>query len=132
MRYFLCIAALMRAATASASGLSGMSEGWTFREQGGAAIYVNVCAACHQAGGQGAAGAAAYPALAKNPDLASADYVEIVVLAGKNAMPPLGGMLSDTQIADVAAYVRTHFGNDYPEAVSPASVAAARAKGANR
>jgi mono/diheme cytochrome c family protein len=126
------VAALLATAPARAAGLSDMSEGWTFREQGGAAVYANLCAACHQAEGRGAIGAAAYPALAKNPDLASADYVEAVVLAGKNAMPPLGGMLSDAQVADLVGYVRTHFGNDYPEAVSAADVAAARARAASR
>jgi mono/diheme cytochrome c family protein len=41
-------------------------------------------------------------------------------------MPPLGEMMSDAQVADVINYVRTHFGNSYPGAVSAAEVAAAR------
>ena len=41
-------------------------------------------------------------------------------------MAPLGDMMSDAQVADVVTYVRTHFGNSYPGAVSPAEVAAAR------
>jgi mono/diheme cytochrome c family protein len=41
-------------------------------------------------------------------------------------MPPLGSMMSDVQVADVVNYVRTHFGNAYPGAVSAADVAAAR------
>jgi mono/diheme cytochrome c family protein len=41
-------------------------------------------------------------------------------------MPPVGDMMSDTQVADVVNYVRTHFGNAYPGAVSAAEVAAAR------
>ena len=31
-------------------------------------------------------------------------------------MPPIGGMMSDAQVADVVNYVRTHFGNAYPDA----------------
>ncbi len=37
-------------------------------------------------------------------------------------MPPLGGMMSDEQVADVVNYVRTHFGNDYRDRVSAAAV----------
>jgi mono/diheme cytochrome c family protein len=42
-------------------------------------------------------------------------------------MPPLGNMMSDSQVADVINYVRTHFGNSYANAVSAADVSAARA-----
>ena len=41
-------------------------------------------------------------------------------------MPPVGQMMSDQQVADVINYVRTHFGNAYDDAVSPADVQAAR------
>ena len=34
--------------------------------------------------------------------------------------------MSDAQVADVANYVRTHFGNAYPDAISSTDVAAAR------
>ena len=70
-----------------------MSPGWRFAEQGGVAIYVNVCAACHQPDAKGAEGAGAYPALAGNPELASGDYVLRVVLNGLRGMPPVGGIL---------------------------------------
>jgi mono/diheme cytochrome c family protein len=105
---------------------AGMSHGWEFSEQGGADLYSHVCAACHQADAKGAVGAGAYPPLADDPDLASAEFVLGVVLRGLNDMPPVGSMMSDAQVADVVTYVRTHFGNAYPGAVSPAEVAAAR------
>ena len=103
-----------------------LSPGGTFAEQGGAALYVNVCAACHQADANGAIGAGAYPALARNAELASTDYVLRVLFSGQGAMPPLGAMMSDQQVADVINYVRTHFGNAYPDAVSIDEVKAAR------
>jgi mono/diheme cytochrome c family protein len=103
-----------------------LSPGRQFAERGGAAIYANVCAACHQADGKGAAGAGAYPSLAGNPRLASADYALRVLLAGSNAMPPLGQMMSDEQAADVINYVRTHFGNDYRDAVTAEVVKSSR------
>jgi len=113
----------------SADQGSVLSPGRQFAEQGGAAIYANVCAACHQRDGKGAAAAGAYPALAGDPKLASAEYALRVLLAGSNAMPPLGGMMSDEQAADVVNYIRTHFGNDYRDAVTVAAVRAARSPG---
>jgi len=116
--------ALVTAARAQDSAAEGsvLSPGRQFAEQGGAAIYANVCAACHQPDGKGAKGAGAYPALAGNERLASAEYVLRVLLKGSNAMPPLGRLMSDDQAADVINYIRTHFGNDYRDAVAVAHV----------
>lgn len=97
-----------------------------FTEQGGAAVYAGVCAACHMPGGLGASGAGSYPALARDPDLAAAAYPIAVVLLGQKAMPSFAETLSDQQIADVIGYVRTHFGNAYLDGVTPSEVAAAR------
>jgi cytochrome c len=54
-------AAAQEPATSAALPSAGppMSEGQGFTESGGAALYAQVCAACHQAGGEGATGAAA-------------------------------------------------------------------------
>lgn len=105
---------------------AGMSRGWEFSEQGGADLYSHVCAACHQPDAKGAVGAGAYPPLADDRDLASTDFVLGVVLRGLKGMPPVGDMMADAQVADVVTYVRTHFGNAYPGAVSAADVAASR------
>jgi mono/diheme cytochrome c family protein len=108
------------------SGGAPMSPGWTFGEQGGAALYDNICAACHQPDAKGASGAGAYPALAANANLASAPYATSVVLHGLRGMPPIGLMMSDAQVADAINYVRSHFGNRYDDPVSAADVKAAR------
>lgn len=71
---------------------------------------------------KGASGAGAYPALAANQRLSVSAYPVSVVIHGQKAMPPLGGMLSDKQIADVVTYVRSHFGNRYGDAVTPEQV----------
>jgi mono/diheme cytochrome c family protein len=120
----LCATVLFSAA-ASAQGLSSMSQGWVFGEQGGEALYAHVCAACHQPDAKGAVGAASYPALAEDKNLASAEYVETQLFSGK-AMPALGRMMSDQQAADVVNYVRAHFGNNYRDEVSAADIEAAR------
>ena len=97
-----------------------------FTEQGGEALYTHVCQACHMAGGKGATGAGTYPALAANPKLEAVGYSVAVIVHGHNGMPALGSMMTDAQVADVVNYVRTHFGNSYTDAVTPADVAAAR------
>jgi mono/diheme cytochrome c family protein len=103
-----------------------MSQGWVFSEQGGADLFRNVCAACHQVDAKGAVGAGAYPPLAEDKNLASTDFVLSVLLGGLRDMPPVGEMMSDAQVADVVNYVRTNFGNAYPGVVTTADVAAAR------
>jgi mono/diheme cytochrome c family protein len=120
--------ALVTAARAQDSAAEGsvLSPGRQFAEQGGAAIYANVCAACHQPDGKGANGAGAYPALAGDERLASTEYVLRVLLEGSNAMPPVGRLMSDDQVADVINYIRTHFGNDYRDVVTVAAVKSAR------
>ena len=41
-------------------------------------------------------------------------------------MPPFGAMMSDDQVAAVVNYVRTHFGNNYQDAVTAEDVKAVR------
>jgi mono/diheme cytochrome c family protein len=41
-------------------------------------------------------------------------------------MPPIGSMMSDDQVAAVVNYVRTHFGNQYPDSVTAEDVGLAR------
>ena len=125
MRAFLLVPLLFVGTSAPAQELS---HGRAFDERGGEALYANVCAACHQADAKGAIGAGAYPALAGDPNLASADYVAFVVLNGLRGMPPVGRMMSDEQVADVVNYVRSRFGAGYDDRVSAATVAAARPK----
>jgi mono/diheme cytochrome c family protein len=105
---------------------AAMSRGWEFSEQGGADLFRNICAGCHQPDAKGAVGAGSYPSLVADKNLDSADFMLSVLLGGLKGMPPVGDMMSDAQVADVVNYVRTHFGNAYSEAVSAADVSAAR------
>lgn len=97
-----------------------------FSEPTGEQIYRRVCAACHMADAKGATGAGTYPALANNPKLAASGYPAYVVVKGLNGMPPIGGMMTDAQVADVVNYVRTHFGNKYKDKLTAAEVKAIR------
>ena len=88
----------------------------------GAQVYGEICQACHMPNAEGGTGAAAIPALAKNPHLADADYVVRTLLKGKGGMPAFAGMLDEAQIAGVATHIRTHFGNSYAPPVTVADV----------
>jgi mono/diheme cytochrome c family protein len=104
-----------------------MSGPVTFVQQDGAALFQAICQGCHMPQAQGAAGAAAYPALAHNQKLASGAYPVYTVMRGRKAMPALASYLSDAQVIAVVTYVRTHFGNNYADKISPDLVKAARA-----
>jgi mono/diheme cytochrome c family protein len=97
-----------------------------YKQQSGEDIYHGICQGCHMPDAKGAIGAGAYPALARDSRLVAAIYPLTVVLNGQRAMPPFGADLSDDQVANVINYVRTHFGNHYKDAVTPAAVKAAR------
>ena len=97
-----------------------------FMQRDGEVIYRTVCQGCHMAAAQGAVGAGAYPALANDPKLAVAGYPVLVVINGSKGMPPFGTLLDDEQVAAVVNYIRSHFGNSYPDSASPADVTSAR------
>jgi mono/diheme cytochrome c family protein len=97
-----------------------------FTPSTGEGIYADLCQGCHMPGGVGATGAGAYPALAQNSKLASPDYLVAMVVHGRKGMPAFGDFLNDSQVAAVANFVRSHFGNAYPDEVTAQAVAAAR------
>lgn len=80
----------------------------------GETIYRKVCQACHMSGGEGARSSdVRVPALANNPALGTANFPVMVILNGRGAMPWFNGVLTPPQIAAVATYIRTHFGNKF-------------------
>jgi len=97
-----------------------------FIHSDGATIYRAVCQGCHMPDARGARGAGEYPALAADARLASAAFPAARVLGGWLGMPRFADMLSDAQIADVVNYVRTNFGNRYPDRLCAGDVARIR------
>ena len=83
---------LLLTSAAGAQERAGRRQGFT--EQGGEAIYKNVCQGCHMPDAKGAVGAGMYPALAKDPKLEVAGYPVAVVVNGQKAMPAFGGMMT--------------------------------------
>ena len=122
----LMVSSLAFADGAQDMGAGAMNRGGPYDFQGGKAIYTNVCQGCHMPDAKGAVGAGMYPALASNAKLETAGYPVSVVTHGQKAMPAFGALLNDQQIADVVNYVRTHFGNNYKDKVTPADVKAQR------
>lgn len=84
----------------------------------GAKLYANVCAACHQANGEGIQGA--FPALAGSPIVTdnNPEMMIKVILMGYDArsefaqMPPFADQLSNEEIAAIANHERTSWGNN--------------------
>lgn len=100
----------------------------------GEAKFAEVCAACHQANGQGLAGLA--PSLLHSRIVTGDPRVLArVVLNGKVrenlVMPPWKGALDDENLSAVLTYVRRAWGNE-ADPVQPTVVAAARAATASR
>jgi mono/diheme cytochrome c family protein len=122
----LALTAVMAASAGAQSTADAAAGTGDFNGPTGEDTFQRVCAACHMPDAKGAEGAGQYPALAGNPRLSSGAYPVYVVMNGMNGMPPLGEMMSDEQVADVVNYVRTHFGNDYRDAVKAADVGALR------
>jgi mono/diheme cytochrome c family protein len=114
--------------------------------QQGAALYTQHCATCHGDNGQGlqeldasaALGKVSIPALAGNRavSLSSSANLVRIILAGGYApstsgnprpygMPPFVHVLTDTDIAHIATYIRASWGNQ-ANAVSASEVVAQR------
>lgn len=88
----------------------------------GGKLYRQQCVQCHQAAGEGSAGA--WPALAGNPTVTAPSPVNAIriVLDGgfapataanprPHGMPPFGQMLNDNDIAMLVSYIRNSWGN---------------------
>jgi mono/diheme cytochrome c family protein len=130
-RLWFCSAALilllvLSPFAARAQSAAHFSPFFRFTEQSGEQLFANVCQGCHMPDAKGAVGAGTYPSLAANKNLEAGGYPVYVIVRGQRAMPPFGAMMSDDQIAAVVNYLRTHFGNDYKDAVTAEDVKVVR------
>ncbi len=102
------------------------------RQVAAGALYRDHCAACHQNDGQGIAGTV--PALKANDVVTAAEPYNVIMamLEGFPPQGPWGAMgsfadtLNDEQIADVANYVRTAWGNEAQPNATPWGVTSLR------
>ena len=105
------------------------------RFEAGRTVYQNLCQACHQPNGRGLEKLAP-PLIGSELALASSATIPIrIVLNGKEGsvglMPPLGGILSDEQIAAALTYIRREWGHA-ASPIEPAAVAQTRKETAGR
>jgi len=96
----------------------------------GEKVYIQACAACHQASGTGLP--PAFPALKDSP-IAKGDvsvHIDMVLNGSKKnaAMAAFSGQLTKTEIAAVVTYERNAWGNNTGDLVQPAAIDAASAK----
>ena len=102
----------------------------------GQSLYLANCAKCHQADGKGFAGAVSNLAANKAIMSPQPDNIITIVLKGQHSvgtngtMPSYAGTLSDKDIADIANYLRTSWGNHAPANATPKLVAGLRHKAA--
>jgi mono/diheme cytochrome c family protein len=103
-----------------------LSPNYRFTETTGDDLFASVCQGCHMPDGNGAVGAGSYPALTNDGNLEAKGYPVYVIVRGQRAMPPVGALMNDDQVAAVVNYVRTHFGNHFEDSVSAEDVKAVR------
>jgi mono/diheme cytochrome c family protein len=113
-------------AYAQGAGDPVFSPGFKFVEKTGEQLFTNICRGCHMADAKGATGAGTYPSLAGDSNLVSSGYPVGIVVNGQRGMPAFGEVMGDDQVAAVVNYVRTHFGNNYQDAVTTEDVRAVR------
>jgi mono/diheme cytochrome c family protein len=123
---FLIPSQRLAAEDAESSVKATLSPGSRFVEASGAELFAGICQGCHMSDGKGATGAGNYPSLANDKNLEAKEYPLYIVVRGQRAMPPIGSVMSDGQVAAVINYLRTHFGNQYQDAVTAEDVRTVR------
>lgn len=119
----MAIAAYLKAAPAKA-----LYTEQTVAAPAGADAYLTNCAFCHQPDGKGIAGAV--PPLAGNGAVLAGGPQDVIRTIQNGlpargtyaAMPGLGKLLPSNQIAEIANYVRSSFGNNAPATATPGMV----------
>src|SRR5215213_1057813 len=87
----------------------------------GEILYIEYCADCHQATGQG--WSHLYPNLAGNPIVTLSDAEPIIntVLYGQGSMPRFNQRLNQDELSMILSYIRNAWGNQ-SAAVSPRQI----------
>lgn len=118
---------LAEANAATEQANAAVTQEWSLPQllEQGEKVYQAQCAACHQANGEGIAGA--FPALKASPMILNDrdDHIA-TVLNGKpgTAMQAFGKQLNAVDLAAVITYERNAWGNDTGDAVTPQQIQA--------
>jgi len=120
LRRLVLLGAVLASMAGALFPLGALAQG--ARAPAGGQVFMGAhCNICHGQMGSGGAG----PALRDNRMLAVTDYVIAQILLGRGIMPSFADQLSDEEIAAVATYIRTSWGN-HAGPVNPAEVASVR------
>lgn len=91
--------------------VSAFTAATAFAQSSGADTYKSKCLMCHAADGSGStpAGKAMKTPALNSPDIVKLSDADLIAVtkSGKGKMPAYNGKLTDAQIKDVIAYVRT-------------------------
>lgn len=120
LRRLVLLGAVLASMAGALFPLGALAQG--AKAPAGGQVFMGAhCNICHGQMGSGGAG----PALRNNRLLRVTDYVIAQILLGRGIMPSFADKLSDQEIAAVATYIRTNWGNnDGP--VSAATVTSIR------
>ncbi|HEX7003799.1 MAG TPA: c-type cytochrome, partial [Trueperaceae bacterium] len=124
----LLLLALLLTVVATNSGLRVRAQGAGERpaQRLGRQVFERSCSICHGQEGGGRIG----PPLDGNLNLARSDYVTAIILQGRDGMPAFHDELTQAEIAAVANYVRSAWGNDFTGEPSDDPAAAIQEAGA--
>ena len=114
---------------AAADAAASSNKTWAMADlmKRGEEVYNTNCGACHQANGEGLAGA--FPGLKGSPIAVGdiAKHIDVVVNGvDATAMQAFGAQLNDADLAAVITYERNAWGNNTGDAVQPSDVKSAR------
>ena len=134
--------AVLLAALAVALAYAGTGQAagsYAYDAAKGKQLFTSTCAACHQVSGEGIP--SAFPPLKGNAVVNAADptaHLHTILFGAHglivggvkyaSAMPPFGTLLSDADVANIANYERSAWGNKAKQ-VTADQVAAVRTKG---
>lgn len=96
----LALLVIVLSAAVAGAGPNSVPSGDSAR---GEELYKASCIVCHGPAGTGGIG----PRLAGNPVLSNDQAFWKIVHEGKHVMPPLKGVVTDQQLADIRAWLRT-------------------------
>jgi mono/diheme cytochrome c family protein len=120
LRRLLLAGVILAPATAALLPAAALAQ--NDKPPSGGQVFMDAhCNICHGQMGSGGAG----PAFRNNQILHVTDYVIAQILLGGGIMPSFADKLSDQEIAAVATYIRTSWGNQAGP-VNPAEVASVR------
>ncbi|MGD8928058.1 MAG: c-type cytochrome [Lysobacterales bacterium] len=104
--------------------------------QRGAQLYTDNCSGCHKSQGRGVKGV--FPALIGNEEVLAANPANVIQVIDKGirsgpghpGMPAFGSRLNAGQVAEIANYVRSNWGNEAAKNATPEMVTKLREENA--